>query len=184
MTFLQELLTKALDVGASDMHIVVGMPPLFRIHTVLEPVEGYEMVTSDQAEQFVRDLVNEKRFEYFMDRRDLDFSTAVPGRGRFRVNAHFQRDTVAIAFRAIWIIPVMFFMTLLGDRSGTVSHVGHLGGVVVAWIYLRRDGAGGRLLPSLSQLQYRLHRWRMRRRLKAVRREEHDWRHDDDQRLH
>jgi len=76
-----------------------------------------------------------------------------------------------VAFRAIWIIPVMFFLTLLGG-GGNVSHVGHLGGVVVAWIYLRREGTGGRLLPTGNQLRYRLHRWRMRRRLRAVRREE------------
>jgi membrane associated rhomboid family serine protease len=86
-----------------------------------------------------------------------------------------------VAFRAIWIIPVMFFMTLIGDRSGTISHVGHLGGVAVAWIYLRRSGEGGRLLPTREQLRYRLHRWRMRRRLRAVRREEQSsrGRHDD-----
>ena len=86
-----------------------------------------------------------------------------------------------VAFRAIWIIPVMFFMTLLGDRSGTVSHVAHLGGVVVAWFYLRRQGQG-KVLPSFNQLKFRLNRWRMRRRLRAVRREESSGRrrdHDD-----
>jgi membrane associated rhomboid family serine protease len=86
-----------------------------------------------------------------------------------------------VAFRAIWIIPVMFFMTLLGDRSGTVSHVAHLGGVVVAWFYLRRQGQG-KVLPNLNQLKFRLNRWRMRRRLRAVRREESSGRsrdHDD-----
>jgi membrane associated rhomboid family serine protease len=86
-----------------------------------------------------------------------------------------------VAFRAIWIIPVMFFMTLLGDRAGTVSHVAHLGGVVVAWFYLRRQGQG-KVLPSLNQLKFRLNRWRMRRRLRAVRREESSGRsrdHDD-----
>lgn len=90
-----------------------------------------------------------------------------------------------VAFRAIWIIPIMFFMTLIGDRSGTVSHVAHLGGVLVAWIYLRREGHTG-LLPSWNQLKYRLHRWRMRRRLKAVRREDmHERRRDhDDRTLH
>jgi len=81
-----------------------------------------------------------------------------------------------VAFRAIWIIPVMFFLTLLGGGD-RISHVGHLGGVVVAWIYLRREGTGGRLLPTGNQLRYRLHRWRMRRRLRAVRREEEEsWR--------
>ena len=50
-------------------------------------------------------------------------------------------------------------------------------GQAVAWIYLRRSGEGGRLFPTREQLRYRLHRWRMRRRLRAVRREEQS-RHD------
>ncbi len=101
MAFLDELLSKALDCGASDIHLVAGLPPLFRIHTVLEPVEGYPVLTPEDNEQFVRSMVSERRFEAFLDRRDLDFSTHVPGRGRFRVNAHFQRETIALAFRAI-----------------------------------------------------------------------------------
>ncbi len=101
MNFLHELLIKALDSSASDVHIVAGLPPLFRIHTVLQPVEGYNVVTAEDSERYVLDMVGEKRYETFLEKRDLDFSTAVPQHGRFRVNAHFQRDTVAIAFRSI-----------------------------------------------------------------------------------
>lgn len=101
MEYLQKLLTEALDTGASDVHLVVGLPPLFRVHTAIKKVPGYDVLGEDQTEQFVRDMVDERRFERFMENRDLDFSTQVPGRGRFRVNAHFQRDTVALAFRAI-----------------------------------------------------------------------------------
>lgn len=90
-----------------------------------------------------------------------------------------------IAFRAIWLIPFLFFMEFyFGARN--VSHVGHLGGVLVAWLYLRRQGQGP-ALPTWNQLRYRLHRWRMRRRLRSVRREDADWRtrdHDDDRTLH
>jgi twitching motility protein PilT len=46
-------------------------------------------------------MVGERRFGRLLERRDLDFSTQVEDLGRFRVNAHFQRETVAIAFRAI-----------------------------------------------------------------------------------
>lgn len=87
-----------------------------------------------------------------------------------------------VAFRAIWLIPILFFMELY-SAAPNVSHVGHLGGVLVAWLYLRREGQTGRLLPTWNQLRYRLHRWRMRRRLRAVQREQASWRerdrHDD-----
>ncbi|MFP4355766.1 MAG: type IV pilus twitching motility protein PilT [Phycisphaerae bacterium] len=98
---LQEVLIKALETGASDVHIVHGRPPLFRTHTVLEPAEGYPEVTSDEIQAFIREMVDEKRVAALDEHKDLDFSTFVEGYGRFRVNAHHQRDTVALAFRSI-----------------------------------------------------------------------------------
>jgi len=86
--------------GASDVHIVVGMPPLLRIHTVLQPTD-FPMVTAEGASRMVKAMVGETRYAQFHEARDLDFSTEVPGLARFRVNAHFQRGTVAIAFRVI-----------------------------------------------------------------------------------
>ena len=101
MEQLAKLLTLAFQKSASDVHIVPGLPPLFRIHTILAPAEGYPAVSPQQTEEFVKSMVNPKRLERLTDRRDIDFSTQVPGLGRFRVNAHYQRDTIAIAFRAI-----------------------------------------------------------------------------------
>ncbi len=77
-----------------------------------------------------------------------------------------------VAFRAIWLIPVVFFMEAIFS-SPEVSHVGHLGGVVGAWLYLQRQSGGGTLgLPSLQQLRYRWRRYRMRSQLRAVRRDD------------
>jgi membrane associated rhomboid family serine protease len=67
-----------------------------------------------------------------------------------------------VAFRAIWLIPV---------PAGNVSHIGHLGGVLVGWLYLRRSGTAGSLF-SWKQLQYRWRRYRMRQKLREVRQEE------------
>jgi len=98
---LQRILTDALTNSASDIHLVPGLAPLFRIHTVLEPSEEYPPVTPQQTEQFVKVMVGPDRFQRLLDRRDLDFSTSIEELGRFRVNAHYQRDSIAIAFRAI-----------------------------------------------------------------------------------
>ena len=100
MSQLQELLTTALNCGASDVHIMVGSPPLLRIHTVLQETD-FPVVTPEGAEGIIRELLSEHRVQQFMEKRDLDFSAEVPGKGRFRVNAHFQRGGIAIAFRAI-----------------------------------------------------------------------------------
>src|SRR5690606_36724033 len=59
-----------------------------------------------------------------------------------------------VAFRAIWLIPILFFLEFyLGPPN--VSHVGHLGGVLVGWLLLRRRGEAKGLLPSVDQIKYR-----------------------------
>jgi membrane associated rhomboid family serine protease len=90
-----------------------------------------------------------------------------------------------VAFRAIWLIPGLFFMTLLMDPRGNVSHVGHLGGVLVGWLYLRRSGHADRLI-TVSQLKHRWRRFRMRQRLRAIRDEDFEARRrrDHDRTLH
>jgi twitching motility protein PilT len=100
-TFLEALLTRAIASKASDVHIVPGLPPLYRIHTVLEPAPECPPVTPEQSQEYVLSMVGEKRFKDLEAKRDLDFSAVVPGVARFRVNAHYQRDSIAIAFRAI-----------------------------------------------------------------------------------
>jgi membrane associated rhomboid family serine protease len=74
-----------------------------------------------------------------------------------------------VAFRAIWLIPLMFLMTIFFG-GGNISHVGHLGGVLVGWIYLRRQG--DTKLFSFGQLKYRWRRYQMRKKLRAVQYEE------------
>ena len=93
-----------------------------------------------------------------------------------------------VAFRAIWLIPILFFFELYSGQSN-VSHVGHLGGVLVGWLYLRRSSEGAGLPRlSLERLKYRWRRYRMRQRLRAVQNEESSQRqrsrHDDDHTVH
>ena len=88
-----------------------------------------------------------------------------------------------VAFRAIWLIPLLFGMTVIFG-GGNVSHVGHLGGVVVGWLYMRRKGEAHRLL-TFEQIKYRWRRYRMRQKLRAVQDEEREARRRDrDRKLH
>ena len=101
MASVDTILVAAVQRGASDIHMVPGMRPIFRINTVLAQADGFETVTPQDTEDMVRQCVNEDRFEKFVTRRDIDFSTQVENLGRFRVNAHFQRGLIAISLRAI-----------------------------------------------------------------------------------
>jgi twitching motility protein PilT len=100
MSFLNDMLQAAVAAKASDVHINVGAPPLFRIHTVVTP-SNYPIITREGAERLAKEMMSEKRWKDFEEHRDSDFSYEIAGVGRFRVNAHYQRNSVALAFRTI-----------------------------------------------------------------------------------
>ncbi len=88
---------------------------------------------------------------------------------------------IPIPIKAIWLIPVLFFMQLMLG-GGNISHIGHLGGVLVAGVLLRGQV---RQILGFRSLRYRWHRLRMRGRLRSVRRDEFERRRqssDDDDR--
>ena len=98
---INDILRNAVESKASDVHINVGAPPLFRSHTVVQHSD-LPIVTAEGALRLLREMMkDEKRFAEFQDHRDSDFSYEIPGLGRFRVNAHYQRQTIAISIRTI-----------------------------------------------------------------------------------
>ncbi|MHC4087642.1 MAG: type IV pilus twitching motility protein PilT [Planctomycetota bacterium] len=97
---VKAILEKAIENEASDIHINVGMPPVLRKNTELLDTEFPE-VSNEDAKEMVLSMIGPERFKRFVEERDLDFSTTVEDGHRFRVNAHFQRETIAIAFRVI-----------------------------------------------------------------------------------
>lgn len=90
-----------------------------------------------------------------------------------------------IPLKAIWLIPLLFFMEWSFAATGTsnVSHTGHLAGVLIGWIYLVNEGRTPGA-PTLQGLQLKFRRWRMRQKIRAVHREDKrdrdQWRRDDD----
>jgi twitching motility protein PilT len=99
-SILNDMLRNAVQAKASDIHINVGSPPLFRIHTVVTPSD-FPIVTPEGAERIAKEMMNDARWADFQVKRDSDFSYEIPGLSRFRVNAHYQRNTVALSFRVI-----------------------------------------------------------------------------------
>jgi len=91
-----------------------------------------------------------------------------------------------IPLKAIWLIPLILAMELLSG-PGNISHAGHLGGVVVGWIYLVREGRTPGAL-NWQNIKYRWRRYQMRRKLRSVQmddlRERRERSRDDERRYH
>jgi twitching motility protein PilT len=92
------ILRKAIALGASDVLVQVGLPPIFRINTECRPME-HEVQTAEGISRLARGMTSEKAWDRFLIDQDLDFAYDMPGEGRFRVNVHFQRGSVALSIR-------------------------------------------------------------------------------------
>jgi len=97
---MRTLLSVAGRYGASDIHLVMGSPPIFRIHGRLRRLESDALAGSD-VRRLLFSLLSYRQREQFELDRELDFSLTVTGRNRFRVNAHFQRGSIAVSIRLI-----------------------------------------------------------------------------------
>ncbi|HXJ79475.1 MAG TPA: type IV pilus twitching motility protein PilT [Candidatus Methylomirabilis sp.] len=100
MADIDEILRVAAKRNASDLHLQVGLPPVLRIQTRLVPLD-FETLSAESVEQLVFSIMNDGQKATFRRQLDVDFSHAVPGVARFRVNVFTQRDSVAAAFRLI-----------------------------------------------------------------------------------
>jgi twitching motility protein PilT len=100
MVDIKTILADAIGQGASDVHINVGMPPVYRRNTELVNMD-FAPVSNENAKEMVLSMVGPDKFKKFDEKRDLDFSTTLDDGHRFRVNAHYQCETIAISFRVI-----------------------------------------------------------------------------------
>jgi twitching motility protein PilT len=102
---MHALLTLAMESGASDLHLVAGCRPLFRVDGRLTPLDGGPATTRLLSAAVVRRLLmsvfTHAQRERFDLEHELDFAISVTGGHRFRVNAHMQRGTAAAAIRLI-----------------------------------------------------------------------------------
>ena len=86
----------------SDLHLKVPARPIVRVHGSMEPIEGSEPLTREDTYGVVRHMLTDPaKLAEFEAEQEIDFSHAVSGLGRFRVNAFFQRGSISLVMRSI-----------------------------------------------------------------------------------
>lgn len=95
------LLKQAVESGASDIHLTVGIPPVFRLDGLLVKLDTLERLMPDDTDLFAKTIMNEKQTAQFEKKGEVDFSYSILGFCRFRVNIYHQRGSVGLALRAI-----------------------------------------------------------------------------------
>ncbi|MBN3554224.1 type IV pilus twitching motility protein PilT [Fictibacillus nanhaiensis] len=97
---LEQWLRAAFQLKASDVHLSVGMPPVFRINGGLKRY-GSESLKPEDTLQISQIVIEEKYYPEFEEVGEIDISYGIQGLSRFRVNAYRQRSCVSLAFRII-----------------------------------------------------------------------------------
>ncbi|MEW6172710.1 MAG: type IV pilus twitching motility protein PilT [Bacillota bacterium] len=116
------LLNLAVEQKASDIHLTVAVPPVFRINGELVPLsldmegqlmprlmgselkgedEEIQTLTREDVEDLVRQLMTEQQLKRFAEFGEVDFAYGVSGLGRFRINCFKQRGSPAVAIRVL-----------------------------------------------------------------------------------
>jgi twitching motility protein PilT len=98
---IDQLLEQMSARNASDLHVTSGTPPAIRIRGKVHRLDEFAPLTSEQSRELLYQVLSTEQQKNFEIKRQLDFSYAVPGLARFRVNVFFQRGSVGAAFRLI-----------------------------------------------------------------------------------
>jgi twitching motility protein PilT len=101
MAHLDPLLLRMMENHASDLHIVVGQRPKYRVHGEVTPVEDYPELDEATVRQWLFELVSAEQRERYLASKDFDFAYGIGEKARFRVNYFFQRTGFGAVFRII-----------------------------------------------------------------------------------
>lgn len=96
----KSVLQHMIQANASDLHLKVGRPPTLRVDGHMVSLEMPPLKQED-LRSLAEQIMAPKNIKEFSEQKESDFALAVPGIGRFRVNAYQQRGTIAYALRTV-----------------------------------------------------------------------------------
>src|SRR6267143_3436988 len=96
----KSVLQHMIQSNASDLHLKVGRPPTLRIDGHMMSME-LPALKQEDLRSLAEQIMAPKNIKEFSEQKESDFALAVPGIGRFRVNAYQQRGTIAYAMRTV-----------------------------------------------------------------------------------
>ncbi|MCB1198746.1 MAG: type IV pilus twitching motility protein PilT [Deltaproteobacteria bacterium] len=100
MAKLDQIFKKMMQKGASDLHLTVGSPPMFRLRGEMVPLP-ISPLTDDQLRALLFETMRPDQIERFKEIKDMDFSYEVPGVARFRGNVFQDYRGVGGVYRII-----------------------------------------------------------------------------------
>jgi twitching motility protein PilT len=135
MAKIDQLLLDMREFNASDLHMVVGQPPKYRIDGEVRVVEGHDLLTEQTLGDYLFEICSDAQRESYQQSLDFDFAYGIEDQARFRCNYFFQRTgygavmrlipTKILTLEELKLPPVLIQLTEL--RSGLVLVTGPTG---------------------------------------------------------
>lgn len=100
MTF-QELLEKTVAAKASDLHLIVGIPPTVRVDGELGFLDKYPVLTPTDTKTLIYSILTPGQIKRFEDEQEFDTSYDLPDISRFRINVHYEQRNVGVSIRVV-----------------------------------------------------------------------------------
>jgi twitching motility protein PilT len=101
MAKLDDLLLRMTTNDASDLHIVVGSKPKYRVHGDISPVADYPVLEEAEVKDWLWELIDDRQRERYLTGLDFDFAYGIGDAARYRCNYFFQRTGFGAVFRII-----------------------------------------------------------------------------------
>ena len=98
---IDDLFRSAVKENASDLHLVVGQPPVLRIDGKLSPIDGKKILTANIIKELIFDIITARQKEIFLQNKELDVSYEISNLARFRINIHFEKGNTGMVARVI-----------------------------------------------------------------------------------
>lgn len=98
---IKQLLEITVQTKASDLHILADSPPMIRVDGRLLPIGQQPNLTPENTKELIFSLLTPQQKDLLMTNKELDFSFSFENKGRFRVNAYFEKGRLAAALRLI-----------------------------------------------------------------------------------
>ncbi|MGR9049192.1 type IV pilus twitching motility protein PilT [Halobacillus faecis] len=95
-----QLLTVANEFEASDIHLTVGVPPIFRIHGQLRKY-GKTPLKPVDTDGMAKAILSDDLHQQLLSNREVDVSYGIAGVSRFRINIYYQRNCLSMAVRIV-----------------------------------------------------------------------------------
>jgi len=129
---VDKLLSMMVKFGATDLHLKVGSPPIYRVARVVRRME-VEPLTGDQIKQMVYEILLPKFIAELERTGNADLAYSIQGVGRFRVSVFKQRGSVSFAARRVYTEVPTLKQLNLPDSLCDLCELDH-GLVIVAGI--------------------------------------------------